>query len=80
MNVKRMLDRARAFLRNDHADGTTSGGIRIALWALAGLAMIGFLGARVVYPMLSKANNCATAASGLDTGSFTSGTASSATC
>ena len=78
--LQRFLGSVRAFLRGDRADGTTSGGIRIALWALAGLAMIGFLGARVVYPMLSKAGSCASSAKGMTTTNFTSATTSQPGC
>ena len=73
--MRHVLGKIRAFARSERAEGTTGGGIRIAIWALASLALIGFFGVKVVYPMLTKGSNCATAASGMTTANFTGGTA-----
>jgi len=64
----------RRFLQEEAAEGTTSGGVRIALWVLAGLAVAGFVGVKVIYPMINKANACASAAASQTTAAFQGGT------
>ena len=71
---------ARRFVAEERADETTSSTVRIAIWVLAALAVMGFVGGKVIYPMLTKANNCAQTASGLNNQSFQTGSAVNATC
>ncbi len=71
---QRLMSEVQRFMRDQGAEGTTSGGVRIALWVLAGLAVAGFIGAKVIVPMINKANTCAGAATSQTTGAFQSGT------
>jgi uncharacterized iron-regulated membrane protein len=74
---KRLRGALARLWREERAEGTTSGGVRIALWVIAGLAAAGFVGAKVIVPMLNKADSCATAATSQTTGAFQSGTQAS---
>jgi|BEDMetMinimDraft_2_1075160.scaffolds.fasta_scaffold51410_1 hypothetical protein len=58
------------FLGEERADGTTAGTLRIAVWVLAALAITGFVGTKVIVPLLGKANTCAAAATGETTANF----------
>lgn len=74
---QRWVSGIRRFVREESAEGTTSGGVRIALWVIAGLAVAGFVGAKVIVPMINKGQTCANAASSQTTTAFTSGTQAS---
>ena len=68
--LKRFSRRARRFLREETASGTTGSGIRIGMWAVIGIGLIGAVAASVVYAMLHHANTCGSAANGISTNSF----------
>ena len=53
---------ARRFWTEEAADETTASTVRIAIWVLAALAVLGFVGGKVIAPMLGKAGKCSYAA------------------
>lgn len=69
-----MGDRIRRFLKEEKASETTTSGLRIALFVAIGLSVIGTVLAKVIYPMVTKTQNCANAAATIGTSSVTSGT------
>lgn len=70
--LKRMGCRVVAFLGDERAEETTTSSIRMAIMAVIILGILGFVGAKVVYPMITKTGNCvagatATSSSGVQT-------------
>ena len=78
--LKRFGHRARRFLREETASGTTGSGIRIGMWAVIGIGLIAAVAGSVVYAMLHHANTCGSAANTITTADIQSNTLSGVAC
>ena len=63
-----MRIRLHRFLTDERGSGTTSSAIRIGLFVVAGLAVVGLAYTKVIAPLMASAGTCATAAAGSTSG------------
>ena len=62
------------FVREQGAEGTSTSALRIAVWVVVALGILGIVGPKI-YSAATQSSNCLTAASGASTTTFqTAGT------
>jgi hypothetical protein len=60
------------FVREQCAEGTSTGALRIAVWVVVALGILGIVGPKI-YSAATQSSNCLNAASGASTSGFQSG-------
>lgn len=71
-----MRKRIQLLLADERGSGTTSSAIRIGLFVVAGLALVGIAYEKVIAPLMTQAGTCASAAAGSTSGASTGAGAS----
>ena len=67
--MKALLTR---LLREQRAEGTSTSALRIAVWVVVALGILGIVGPKI-YSAATQSSNCLNAASGASTAGFQSG-------
>ncbi|HVB09417.1 MAG TPA: hypothetical protein VNM16_03505 [Bacillota bacterium] len=64
-----MIGCAVRFLREQRGEGTTSSALRIAVWVVVALGIVGIVGPKI-YSAATQSSTCLNAASGASTSTF----------
>ncbi len=68
---ERMRAILRQFMREQRAEGTSTGALRIAVWVVVALGILGIVGPKI-YSAATQSSDCLNAASGATTAGFQS--------
>lgn len=70
---------SRRFLTEERAEGTTGGAIRLVVWAVVALAVVGLVGPKV-YSAMNQGGTCVANAGGVSTSGVSATAITGASC